>query len=371
MNDVWLIDTTLRDGEQAPGVVFYRDEKLRLARMLDDTGIDEIEAGTPAMGRETCEDIRDMVRLGLHARISVWSRALKQDIDAAVRTEAQGIHIAFPVSVVQLGILKKEWAWVKEAIPMLVEHARLKFSCVSVGAQDASRCDTERLLEFIAIASEADVSRVRIADTAGVLTPLETANLIQKIKTSCPNTEIDFHGHNDLGMATANAVTALQSGAEALSLTVNGLGERAGNAALEEILMILRQLSPEGKRYNISELYALCRYVSTVSGRPIPEGKPVCGKMAFSHESGIHTHGALAATTAFQAFDGKLIGRESSQNLFGTHSGKNAVRDLLEKKQIPVEEDKIPPLMMKIREISRIHKQNVPPSEIIMLYQQL
>lgn len=339
--------------------------------MLDEAGIDEIEAGTPAMGREECEHIRDIVRLGLKARISVWSRALKQDVDQATLTKAQGIHIAFPVSRVQLDILKKEWNWVEETLPKMVEYARSRFPYVSVGAQDASRCGMDRLFEFFAIAAHAGVSRVRIADTVGVLTPLKTENLIREMKKHYPYSAIDFHGHNDLGMATANAVTAWQSGAEALSVTVNGLGERAGNASLEEILMILTRLFPSEKKYDVSRLFALCRYVSTISGRPIPDGKPVCGKMAFSHESGIHAQGELSSVTAFQAFDGELIGRESSQNLFGTHSGKNAVRDLLRKQQIPVEEEKIPLLMGKIKEIAWRNKQNVPLSEIIMLYHHL
>ncbi|MDR3220252.1 MAG: homocitrate synthase [Dysgonamonadaceae bacterium] len=367
-SSIWLIDSTLRDGEQAPGVAFFPDEKIRLARMLDAIGIDEIEAGTPAMGVEECETIRRIVHLGLHARISVWCRALKQDIAAAAQTGATGIHIAFPVSDIQLAAIRKDWEWVNDTLPQMTDYARRLFPYISVGAQDAGRCHPERLFHFIALAEKQGVCRVRIADTVGVLTPLNTVNLIGSIKNKFPIIDLDFHGHNDLGMATANAITAWQSGASSLSVTVNGLGERAGNAALEEILMILSQTGVNVKnKYAIASLYALCRYVSTISGRPIPDGKPVCGALVFSHESGIHTHGTLSNTTAFQPFDGKIVGRESSRNLFGKHSGKKAVIDFLQKQDIVVKEEQIPFLMKKIKDTALKHKKNVSESKIIAL----
>jgi homocitrate synthase NifV len=364
---IWLIDSTLRDGEQAPGVAFCDEEKIRVARMLDEIGIDEIEAGTPAMGENECAIIRTIARLNLNARISVWSRAIKQDIEQAASTGVEGIHIAFPVSDIQLTAMNKDWEWVKETLPKMINYARSMFQYVSVGAQDASRCNIERLLHFIAIAGEMDIFRIRIADTVGVLTPLSSVNLIQNIKKKYPHLAIDFHGHNDLGMATANAITAWQAGASALSVTVNGLGERAGNASLEEILMILSQIYRENK-YSTATLFSLCQYISDISGRPIPEGKPVSGDMAFSHESGIHAKGTLVNTTAFQAFDGQLIGRESYRNLYGKHSGKGAALDLLKRNHVPVDEEMISALLKNIRQIAQINKRLVFPSELIEMY---
>ncbi|MDR1918272.1 MAG: homocitrate synthase [Tannerellaceae bacterium] len=345
---VWLIDSTLRDGEQAPGIAFSRKEKMRVARMLDETGIDEIEAGTPAMGEDEQQSIRALVRLRLKARISVWSRALKSDVEAAATTGAQGIHIAFPLSDIQLKSMNKDWNWVRDTLPEMLAFARAQFRYVSVGAQDAGRSGRERLFRFIEMAQDMHACRVRIADTVGVLSPLETMKLIREVRESFPAMPLDFHGHNDLGMATANTITAWQSGATALSVTVNGLGERAGNAALEEVVMALSQLQP-ASRYASTKLFALCQYVSLLSNRPIPPDKPICGSMVFSHESGIHAKATLAQTTAYQAFDGESVGRESSRILFGKHSGKGALIALLKRYNIPIDEEALPGLMDNLK----------------------
>lgn len=366
-DNVWVIDSTLRDGEQAPGVAFSRKEKLRLASMLDDVGIDEIEAGIPAMSEDMIDTVRDIVRLRLTSRVLVWSRAMAKDIEMARRSEAEAIHIAFPVSDIQLDTMRKEWNWVIETIPVLVEQARRDFDYVSIGLQDASRCHSNRLTESIGVAIQAKADRVRIADTVGLLTPLSAAELIIGIKTSYPLLDIDFHAHNDLGMATANCVTAWQSGASSVSVTVNGLGERAGNASLEEFLMAV-SLHSGIKKYNVKGLFSLCRYVSKISGRPILPGKAICGEMVFSHESGIHANGTLKNLLAFQPFDGKNVGRESFQNLFGTHSGTGALKYFLEQRNIFASENEIVLLKKKIHQLSLKKRRNISPMEILAIY---
>jgi len=370
---IWLIDTTLRDGEQAPGVAFFRNEKLCLARMLDEVGIDEIEVGTPAMGVEECKTIRQIVRLGLSARISVWSRALKTDIEQAATTDAAGIHIAFPASDIQLGAMNKDFCWVHEMLPLTVEFARRHFQFVSVGIQDAGRCTPDRLAKFLQLAAASKVLRVRIADTVGILAPLQVADMLGAILNEFPTIDIDFHAHNDLGMATANALTAWQSGAQSLSVTVGGIGERAGNAALEEIVVILQQ-QHNIEKYKTEKLYNLCRYVSSVSIRPIPDGKPITGRFAFSHESGIHVKGTLANINAFQPFSGVVVGREGAQNLFGKHSSKAVVTDFLDKKYRKGEISFAPTneiadfLLEKIKRIAEMEKRNIQEKEILVWY---
>ncbi len=366
-NKIWIIDTTLRDGEQAPGVAFSRKEKIKLASMLNDIGIDEIEAGTPAMNEEVTETIRQIARLPLKSRILVWSRALIKDIESAAATEADSIHIAFPISSIQLTTMGKDWQWVERSVPAMINHARRFFNHISIGAQDVSRCEAERILQFISMGIRCNADRIRLADTVGILTPIKTAQLINELNTIYPDLDIDFHAHNDLGMATANAITAWQAGAKSLSVTVNGLGERAGNAALEEVLMMF-SLNSTYKKYDTSLLFDLCTFVSKISNRPIPQGKAICGEMVFSHESGIHAKGTLSNPIAFQAFDGKLVGRESYRNLFGKHSGTGALQNLLTTQHISYDARTLAILKEEIYHFSQKHKRNISLSEIMECY---
>lgn len=364
---VRLIDSTLRDGEQAPGVSFSLEEKKRIARQLDEIGVDELEVGIPAMGKEECENIRRIVSLQLHARISVWSRCLEQDILSAATTGAHGIHIAVPLSDIQLDSMNKRWRTMKDILPQVVTRAKRYFQYVSLGAQDASRSDFGRLLEFVELADQLDVPRIRIADTVGVLTPIGTMRLIKDVLTVYPEMEIDFHAHNDLGMATANVVTAWQSGATHLSVTVNGLGERTGNAALEEVVMALTLIG-KSSPYQTTGLYNLCKEVATITRRPIPANKPISGAMVFSHESGIHVKSSLVNPLSFQPFDGKAVGRESSRILYGKHSGKGAVINLLNKERICVDEARVRATVAEIQRLSQSLHRNIHPSEIITTY---
>ncbi|MDR1860115.1 MAG: homocitrate synthase [Bacteroidales bacterium] len=365
---IWLIDSTLRDGEQAPGVAFSAAEKVAVAQRLDELGIDEIEAGIPAMGADECAVIRRIARLRLCARVSVWCRARADDIEAAAQTEAEGVHIAFPVSEIQLAVMNKSQQWIAETLPQTVEQARRHFPYVSVGAQDAGRASPDSLNNFFTIVSQCQVRRVRIADTVGVLAPLQTAELITGIRQRHPELQLDFHAHNDFGMATANAITAWQTGATALSATVNGLGERSGNAALEEIIVFLQQRFGV-RKYAVNSLHDLCRYVSQVSGRPVPEMKPVSGRWACSHESGIHAHGTIASTLAFQPYDGQTVGRAASETVFGKHSGKAALVNLLQLHNRAADDRKINTLLQKIRHIALTNKTELSADDVLLLEQ--
>ena len=365
-----LIDSTLRDGEQAPGVSFSRKEKLKLAHLLNVIGVDEIEAGTPAMGAEEVTNIRAISRANLDCRISVWSRALRNDIEMSARTEAQGIHIAFPISDIQLRTINKDWMWVCDVLPELVEYARRYFPFVSVGAQDASRTKHEQLYQYMSLVQQADVTRVRIADTVGLFTPVSLYHLISQLKVDFPSIELDFHGHNDLGMATANAITAWQAGAENVSVTVNGLGERAGNSPLEEVVMSLQSIFHVShfKTQNISQL---CNYVAEISQRSIPVNNPITGNFAFSHESGIHAKGTLTNPTAFQPFDGQMVGREAGCNVFGKHSGRAAIIHFFNQRNIFPTEDDIAFIVKKVQALSIQHKRIVSTSEMLTVYDEL
>lgn len=365
---VHIIDTTLRDGEQAPGVVFTPSEKLAIASALADAGIDEIEAGIPAMGDQACADILKMMNLNLPCTLSCWCRAEKTDIMAAARCGTPAVHISFPASSVLLKVMDREEKWVLETLAELVPFARQYFDRVSVGAQDATRTRTGFLKRFAGLARDTGVVSLRLADTVGLISPAGTTRLVQDLKRAVPGIPLEFHGHNDLGMATANAVTAVEAGADALSVTVNGLGERAGNAPLEEVAMALFEMGGYESRIRIRRLAALCRLVSKTSGIPIHDTKPVVGQNAFRHESGIHCAGLLKDPAAYQAFQPEQIGRESMEFVIGAHSGSAAVRHALGDLGIVLDKAAARSLMPFIRQAALNRKGLLSEAELREIY---
>jgi len=335
-NDVWMIDTTLRDGEQAPGVSFDRSAKLDIAQALDHVGVQELEVGIPVMGSDVQEECRAIAASGLDCRLSVWCRAHEEDMAAATRCNISGVHFSFPLSSVHLAAVGKDRNWVLSQLHALVRSARGYFDQITVGAQDATRADHQFLLEFAERAQAAGVERLRLADTVGIARPETVTNLIRSIKAAVPGLSLEFHGHNDLGMATANALCALEAGAQAVSVTVNGLGERAGNTPLEQLAMALWQHPRITCGVDTKHLLNLCRMVADASGQTIPPAQPVVGKRVFSHESGIHCHAMFRDTRAYEPFPPQLAGHETRRFLLGTHSGATAIRHLLKKAGIRV-----------------------------------
>ncbi len=328
-DSIYIIDSTLRDGEQAPGVAFSRQDKLRLAEMLACAGVDELEAGIPAMGPEECRAIRDMTRLGLPCAITSWCRARRDDLEAAAGLSTQGVHISFPVSPALLKTIGKDAAWVFRTLEELVPWACQEFPYVSVGALDATRADETVLNAFAKAAVSYGAARLRIADTVGIASPVQVMREVRRLRESAPGLTIEFHGHNDLGMATANALCSAQAGAQALSVTVNGLGERAGNVPLEEIALALPIAAGKSCRIKPEKLQALCLFVAQLSGRCIPPGKPVTGGIIFTHESGIHCHGLMQNDLSYQPYHPQMVGRRIEM-ILGKHSGRHVHRKLAE-----------------------------------------
>lgn len=267
MKDVFFLDTTLRDGEQAPGVAFTVKEKVKMAQMLDALGIDQIEAGTPAMGPPEDEAVKEIAGLGLKTVVSSWNRVNIADIKASLNCGVKNVHVSAPVSDIHIeSKLGKNRTWVIESMKRAVCYA-VEHGCrVTVGAEDASRADIEFLICYAAHARKEGAERLRFADTVGVLEPFKTKKLVKYIVDNA-GIEIEFHGHNDFGMATANTYAAFKAGASFLNTTIGGLGERAGNCSFEEIVDVLRHHG--GIDLNIDDelLAQTSNYLNTAAGR--------------------------------------------------------------------------------------------------------
>jgi homocitrate synthase NifV len=351
-------DTTLRDGEQTAGVAFSDDEKLAIALELDAAGVPEMEVGIPAMGEHEVALIRAITSSVKRARTMVWARMAEADLAAALRCDAAIVHLSISVSDLQIERkLRRDRAWVLEKIREYVDRAADAGATVSVGFEDASRADPVFLIRAAQLAQSRGAIRVRYADTLGLLEPFATHERIAQLRREI-DIGIEMHAHDDLGLATANTLAAVRAGATHASTTVNGLGERAGNAALEEVVMAARHLHGLDCGIDTTRLPRISQLVARASGRPIGAGKSIVGASVFTHESGIHVDGLLKDRGNYEGFRPEELGR-SHALVLGKHSGSHGVcnayarlgvaltdalaRDLLERIRLHVSTSKCAP----------------------------
>ena len=366
MNQIQINDTTLRDGEQAAGVAFTLAEKVIFATLMDAIGVQELEVGIPAMGGMEAEAITEIANLGLRTLLTGWNRAVRSDIDASLSCGLQRVHISVPVSEIQIAVkFQGNCQLVLNRLRDTINYAGDRGLYISVGGEDSSRADASFLLDVALAAQDWGASRFRFCDTVGILDPLTTYKKVQQLvnKLIIP---VEMHTHNDFGMATANALGGIRAGATSVNTTVNGLGERAGNAALEEVVMALHSIYGINIGIDTSRFKEISEFVVQASGCDVPPWKAIVGENAFAHESGIHGHGVLQNPATYEPFNPKEVGRER-RLVIGKHSGKHLITNLLQQYGIALTQAETRSLLDAVRDLSVELKRSLTPDELLNL----
>ncbi len=366
---VYIVDTTLRDGEQTAGVVFSNEEKIQIARYLDQIGIDQIEVGIPVMGGAEKESIKEIVRMGLKPSIMAWNRAVISDIKESLECGVDAVAISISTSDIHIEHkLQTTRADVLRRMSDAVKFAKDNNLYVSVNAEDASRSNMEYLTEFALIAKHAGANRLRFCDTVGTLDPLTTFRYIKTLHDAV-GLDIEMHTHNDFGMATANSLAGVYAGANHVGVTVNGLGERAGNSCLQEVIMGLKYLMKIDISYNTPIFREVAQYVAGASGRALPVSKPISGSNIFAHESGIHGDGVLKNPLTYEAFKPEEVGLER-QIIIGKHSGSASIRSKFREYLISISDEEASDILAQVRQMSIDKKRSLFDKELMYIYEE-
>ena len=364
---VRIDDTTLRDGEQTAGVVFANKEKVRIAKLLDEIGVHQLEVGIPAMGGDEREVIEEIAHLGLKASVLAWNRATIADIKTSLDTGVDAVAISLATSDIHIETkLMKDRAWVIRSIQECVAFAKEHEVYVSVNAEDASRTELAFLIKYAQAAKAEGADRLRFCDTIGVMEPFRTYNVVKAVH-DIVGIDIEMHTHNDFGMAVANAIAGIHAGATWVNATVAGLGERAGNAALEEVVMALKYIEGMETGIDTTRFREIGEYVMKAAGRQIPVWKSVIGTNMFAHESGIHADGVIKNPKTYEVFAPGEVGLER-QIVIGKHSGSKSIEMKFHEYGIELTKEEASELLPRVRAMAIELKRALFDKELVYIY---
>ena len=345
-----IFDTTLRDGEQTPGASLTFDDKLEIARQLSLLGVDSIEAGFPASSEGEKKVMKEIAKADLDAEICGLARANRNDIDAAIECDVDAVHVFIPTSPVQMKYaVNLTPEQVVTATVDSIEHVKKHGLACEFSPMDATRSDLAFLKKVCQAAENAGMDRLNVPDTVGIMIPRSMAKLVEDLKTVV-TVPISVHCHDDFGMAVANSLAAVEAGAAQIHATINGLGERAGNASLEEVVMALHMIYKLKTRVNSRLLYSTSRLVATLTGISVQANKAIVGENAFAHESGIHTRGVTVKPLTFEPIKPEMVGR-IRKLVAGKLAGTRGIKAELEEIEIHPTEEQLKEIVQRVKEL--------------------
>jgi homocitrate synthase NifV len=366
-NSIIIEDTTLREGEQTPGVALSLDDKLSIIKVLDSINVPMIEVGIASMGGHEKTFIEKAIALNTKATLIGWNRAKLDDLKCSIDCGLKAVHIGVPVSDIHLkASLKKERIRLYNEVQSLIRYSKESGLFVSVSAEDASRTKKSDILEYAGYVKEAGADRLRLSDTLGLFNPLDFYDLVKDVVEE-KGIDVQIHAHNDLGLAMANVLAGVQAGAKYVQATINGWGERVGLVALEVVVVALKRILGIETGINHNKFPEVCSLVASLFNRSIPPWQPIVGNDIFIQESGIHVSASINDSSAFEPFPPEWVGK---QHVFvaGKHSGSKGIQFILENEGISVSREESSGILPSIREKAIERKTYLTIEELIKIY---
>ena len=348
LSDIVVYDSTLRDGEQMPGVAFNLEQKVAIATLLDEIRVPQIEAGFPAVSENEFDSIREITSLGLNAEILALSRLVKKDIDATVESGVDMALLFIATSDIHLKYkLKKPRECIVQMAVDAIEYCKERGIRASLSSEDSSRTDLDFLVELFKACEEAGAERLGLTDTVGCASPEAITTIVSKVVNEV-STPVSLHLHNDFGLALANAIAGVKSGAKAITTTVNGVGERGGNVPLEQFVVSMKYLYGSDMGMDTTRLKELSDMVANFTGNPMPRNQPLVGENAFAHESGIHVAAVLNCPFTYESIPPEAVGNRRQLRM-GKHSGITYIKKRIEELGYKTSEEHICEILLRVK----------------------